>query len=83
MLRAPSRSPSFTVLANPIQKRAFEPDIVAKSFRFEPFVAEDFFAFSEEFLIKSGLLYEVTGWLGLSWGRCHGDHGGAVLEQGF
>ncbi len=45
-------TPRRTMLHNPIQKRLFKADVVADLFAFNPFMAKDFFPFSQKFLIK-------------------------------
>jgi len=43
-------------------------------------MAENFLTLGKEFLVKTGLLYEVTGRLGLFGQGRHGDHGEAGLK---
>ncbi len=75
-LRATGGAPGFAMLANPVEQGAFETDVMAEAFGLDPFVAEDLFPLSEEFLIKTGLLYEVPGRFGRFEGSVgHGYHG--------
>jgi hypothetical protein len=53
------------MFANPIEQGSLEADVVAESLRFEPFMAQNLLTFREELLVKAGLLYKVTGGLGL------------------
>src|ERR1700712_1852636 len=80
LLSATGRSPTFAVLTNPIEEGTLETDIIAKPLGFQPLVAENLLSLGEEFLVKAGLLYEVTGRLGLFGQGSHGDHGGAGLK---
>ncbi len=48
------------MFADPIEQGAFEADIVAQAFGFNPFVTEDLLSFGEKLLVKTGLLYEVA-----------------------
>ena len=77
LLRTTGGAPALAMFANPIQQGALKPDVVSKPFRLYPFVPEDLFTFGEKLLVKGGLLYEVTGWLGLFCGWRHGNHGEA------
>lgn len=52
--------PSFAMFADPVEQRAFEADVVAESFRFDPFVPENFLTLREKLLVKTRLLYEVA-----------------------
>jgi hypothetical protein len=49
------------MLANPIEQGPLEPYVIAKTFRFQPFVAEDFLSFGEEFLVETRLFYKLPG----------------------
>jgi hypothetical protein len=75
-LGAAGGAPSLAMLADPIEKRALEADVVAETFGLDPFMAKDLLPLGEKLLVKAGLLYEVPGGfrrLGGSVG--HGYHG--------
>jgi hypothetical protein len=59
LLLSPRSAPAFAMLTDPIEQCALEPDIVAESFGLEPLVFQDLFPFGEEFLIQTGLFYEL------------------------
>jgi len=75
-LGTPGGAPGLAMLADPVEKRAFEADIVTEALGFYPLMAKDFLPFGEKLLVKARLLYEVPGGfrrLGGSVG--HGYHG--------
>ena len=55
------RPPALTVLANPIEQRTFEADVITQPLGLEPFVLQDFFPLGEKFLIETGLFHKLTG----------------------
>ena len=61
MLLSPRGAPAFAMFANPVEQSPLESDVVTKPLRFNPFVFQDFFTFSEELLIETGLFYELAG----------------------
>jgi hypothetical protein len=75
-LRRPLRdAPAIAVLANPVQQRSLEADVVAKPFRFQPFVTQDFLALRQKFLIQRRPLHEVVRLLGFILMKCfHGNN---------
>jgi len=59
------RSPAVAMFADPVEERALKADVVAESFGFQPFVAQDLFPFGEKFLIKRRFFNEIArrSWL--------------------
>ena len=55
---------------DPIQEGFFKPNVVTDFLALYPFMAEDFFAFSEEFLVEERLLHEVVLFVSR---EAHGD----------
>lgn len=49
----------------PIQKGLFESDVSSLLFRFQPFMAEDFFSFGEKFLVQARFSREASVRFGL------------------
>ena len=54
-------APTFAVLANPIEQRALETDVVTQSLRLQPLVLQDLLPLREEFLIEAGLFNKLAG----------------------
>ena len=54
------------MLDNPIGQSLLEPDVLARFFRLDPFVAKDFFALGLEFAVERRILKEIRGIIG-----CH------------
>ncbi len=48
------------MLSDPVEQRAFKPDILPQPLGLDPFVAEDFLPFGEKLLIQARLLRKVT-----------------------
>jgi len=61
LLLTTRRPPALPVLANPIQQRPLETDIVTQALRLEPLVLQDFFPLGEKLLIKTGLFHKLSG----------------------
>lgn len=57
---APMGAPAVAVLADPIEQRALEADVIAEPLGLEPFVTKDLFPLGEELLIQRGLLDEIA-----------------------
>ena len=56
LARPPGSTPLIPVLADPVKEGPFEPDVLARFLRLEPFVLKDLLPFGEEFLIQAGSL---------------------------
>jgi hypothetical protein len=65
LMLAAGSSPTFAMLANPVEQGAFKSDVVSQSLRFQPFVFQDFFPLRQKFLIKTGLFHKLPGRRGL------------------
>lgn len=46
------------MLHDPVEQRFFKTDVVTCLFTLQPFMAQDFFALGEEFLVKKRLSHE-------------------------
>ena len=64
-------APTFAVLADPVEQRALETDVVAEPFGLEPLVFQDLLPLRQEFLIKAGLFDELAGGRGFLNRRSH------------
>lgn len=51
-VRAPVGTPGLAMHQRPLRERMLEPDIATESLTLDPFVTQNFFALSEEDLIK-------------------------------
>ena len=79
-LGATRRTPRFAVFTNPVEKGAFESDIVTEALGLDPLVAKNLLPFGEELLVKARLLYEIPGRFG-RFGRSIGhSYHGDVLD---
>jgi len=54
---------------DPVEEGLFKANIMAGFLAFDPFVAQDLFPFSEEFLVEQGLADEFSRFI------CRGGHG--------
>jgi hypothetical protein len=54
------RTPSGPIFYNPIEQSLFEADIVTSFFAFDPFVAENFVSFGQEFFVEDGVFDQVV-----------------------
>lgn len=57
-------SPSGAVADHPIGEGALETDIVPRFLAFDPFMAEHFFSFGQEFAVKNRIPHELAGFGG-------------------
>lgn len=66
-------APAVAVVAYPVEECAFESDVVACFFRFDPLVFKNFFTLRQELLVETGALNKF-----LASGLCalvvHGHH---------
>ena len=62
---ATARPPIVPVLANPFLQGLLEADVFAGFFGFDPFMAKDFFALGQVFLINAGAADKLVAALGV------------------
>ena len=64
-LLAPTATPSVSVVANPVEKRALKADVAPCLLGFQPLVPQDFLTLGEKFLIEAGTRNELLVLLGV------------------
>lgn len=61
-------APCGAVFDDPVEKGAFEADIMSGPFAFDPFMAEDFLAFGKKFFVEDRVLDKIR----IAFGRVYG-----------